>query len=91
MNANELGFGPSDFTALRRFQGFPPTYLVTGAWDVLLSDTARAQRKLLEAGVPTQLVVVEGAPHGGLFDSDIPEVAEVYRSVGQFLDAHLGH
>jgi len=71
------------------FKGFPPTYLVTGTRDIFLSDTVRVQRKLLQAGVPTQLVVVEGAPHT-VGDGDIPEYAEVYRNVGEFLDAHLG-
>jgi acetyl esterase/lipase len=73
------------------FKGFPPTYLVTGTRDIVLSDTVRVQRKLLQAGIPTQLVVVEGAPHGSLSNVDIPEVAEAYREGGKFLDVHLSH
>ena len=72
------------------FKGFPPTYLVTGTRDLYLSDTVRVQRKLLQAGVSPQLVVVEGLPHAGFLMMDIPEVAEVYSLIGQFLVAHLG-
>ena len=73
------------------FKGFPPTYLVTGTRDLFLSDTVRVQRRLLQAGVSTQLVVVEGLPHPGFLMMDIPEVAEVYSYIGQFFDAHLSH
>lgn len=72
------------------FKGFPPSYLVTGTRDIFLSDTARVQRKLLQAGVPTQLVVGEGLPHVGPFIADIPEVAEIYTNIGRYLDTTLG-
>lgn len=47
------------------FKGFPPTYLLAGTRDIFLSDTVRAQRKLMQANVSTQLVVIEGLNHGG--------------------------
>jgi acetyl esterase/lipase len=73
------------------FEGFPPTYLVTGTRDLFLSSTVRAQRKLLQAGVSTQLEVLEGLPHPGFLLVDIPEVRDMYSHVAQFIDAHLGH
>jgi len=72
------------------FKGFPPTYLVTGTRDLYLSDTVRVQRRLLQAGVSTQLVVVESLPHGAMMSMDIPEVAEFYSYIAKFIDAHLG-
>jgi acetyl esterase/lipase len=73
------------------FKGFPPTYLVTGTRDLFLSDTVRVQRKLLQAGVSTQLEVLEGLPHPGFLMVDIPEVRDMYSHVAQFIDALLGH
>ncbi len=72
------------------FKGFPPTYLVTGTRDLYLSDTVRVQRRLLQDGVSTQLVVVESLPHGAMMSMDIPEVAEFYSYIAKFIDAHLG-
>ena len=72
------------------FTGFPPTYLVSGTRDAILSDTVRVQRKLLQAGVLTHLAVVEGLPHPGFLMMDVPEVREVYQDIGKFLDANLG-
>jgi epsilon-lactone hydrolase len=46
------------------FSDFPPTYLVSGTRDMLLSDTVRVHRKLREAGVIADLNVFEGLPHG---------------------------
>jgi len=76
------------------FDGFPPTYLVTGTRDLFLSNTVRVQQKLLQAGVPMQLEVEEGQPHMGFQDSigvDAPEGTELYLHVARFFDTHLGH
>jgi monoterpene epsilon-lactone hydrolase len=72
------------------FKGFPPTFLVTGTRDLYLSDTVRVHRRLLQAGASTQLVVVESLPHTAMIMMDLPEVAETYSYVAQFIDAHLG-
>jgi acetyl esterase/lipase len=58
--------------------GFPPTFLQTGTRDLFLSNTVRMHRKLLAAGVPTELHVFEAMPHGG-FGGHTPEDAEVKR------------
>lgn len=44
-------------------RGFPPALLVTGSRDLFLSNTARVHRKLREAGVPADLLVIEGLSH----------------------------
>ena len=54
---------------------FPPTVLVTGTRDGLLSDTVRFHRELRRSGVDAELHVFEGLPHGG-FDFVSPEDAE---------------
>ena len=43
--------------------GFPPTYLVTGTRDLLLSDTVLMHAKLRRAGVRADLHVYEGFAH----------------------------
>jgi epsilon-lactone hydrolase len=76
------------------FTGFPPTFLVTGTRDLFLSNTVRVQRKLLQAGVPTQLEVEEGQPHMAYLGAavmDAPEGAELYSDIARFFDVHLGH
>lgn len=76
------------------FSGFPPTFLVSGTRDLLLSNTVRVQRKLLQAGVPAQLEVEEGQSHGQYLYAatvDAPEALELYSHLGHFFDEHLGH
>jgi len=69
---------------------FPPTYLVTGTRDLLLSDAVRTHRKLKLAGVKAELNVYEGLSHADymiLFDT--PESIQVYTELGKFLTEHL--
>ena len=72
------------------FDGFPPTYLVTGTRDMLLSDTVRVHRKLKLAGVATDLNVYEGLSHAEyLIVADSPEHEQAYGELGAFLGTHL--
>ena len=72
------------------FAGFPPTYLVTGTRDMLLSDTARTHRKLRAAGAVADLNVYEGVSHADyLLVPDSPESKEVYAELNAFLLRHL--
>ena len=72
------------------FSGFPPTILVSGTRDMLLSDTARAHRKLLAAGVEADLHVLEGMSHAEyMIQPQSPEGRMVYMSVGEFLKEHM--
>lgn len=72
------------------FTNFPPSQLVTGTRDLLLSPTIRAHRNMRAAGVEADLNVYEGMSHGAfLVYTDLPENAEVYTELGAFLDQHL--
>ena len=72
------------------FAGFPPTYLVTGTRDMLLSDTARVHRKLRAAGVVADLNVYEGLSHAEyMMLVGSPENLQTYGELAQFLAAHL--
>lgn len=44
--------------------GLPPTYIATGALDLFLEEDMEYARRLLRAGVPTELQVYPGAVHG---------------------------
>lgn len=72
------------------FHGFPPTYLVTGTRDMLLSDTARVHRKLRAAGVIADLNVYEGLSHADyMIAPNTPESRQVYKELNDFLLRHL--
>jgi acetyl esterase/lipase len=53
--------------------GLPPTFIGVGGIDLFASEDIEFSRRLLEAGVPTQLVVVPGAFHG--FDAAAADTA----------------
>ncbi len=72
------------------FEGFPPTYLITGTRDIFLSDTARTHRKLRAAGVVADLHVYEGVAHADyLILVDSPESKDMFQEVGAFFKKHL--
>lgn len=72
------------------FSQFPPTYLVSGTRDLLLSDTVRVHRKLRDANVTADLNVFEGLPHGGyMFAPDTPEFNGTFNGLAKFLLTHL--
>jgi acetyl esterase/lipase len=51
----------SDLSAL------PPTFIICGALDLFLEEDLDYARRLIRAGVPTELHVYPGAPHGFMF------------------------
>lgn len=73
-------------------EGFPPTILISGTRDLLLSDTVRMHRALRQAGVEADLHVYEGQSHGdymaGAF-SDAPESLDAQTEIFRFFDTHL--
>jgi acetyl esterase/lipase len=74
------------------FRDFPPSYLITGTRDLLLSDTIRTHRKLRAAGIRADLNVYEGLSHREYVTvSDAPESKEHYRELNAFLLEHLSH
>jgi monoterpene epsilon-lactone hydrolase len=72
------------------FNGFPPTILISGTRDMLLSDTVRSHRKLRDAGVVADLHVFEGLSHAGyLMAPDSPESVSTFAELSAFLKTHL--
>lgn len=77
----------ADFAA-----GFPPTMLVSGTRDLILSQTVLMHRKLRNAGVDAELHLVEGASHFTYFvDPFAPESQDVFAEMARFWNRHLGH
>jgi acetyl esterase/lipase len=64
--------------------GLPPTYLCVGALDLFLEEDLEYARRLLRAGVPTELHVYPGAYHG--FNM-APEARVSQAFVRDYLDA----
>ncbi|MDE7370241.1 MAG: alpha/beta hydrolase [Desulfovibrio sp.] len=73
-------------------QGFPPAILGTGTRDLFLSNTVRTHRKLREAGVPADLLVLEGLSHWQYVQlpPEAPETQFYFSEVAKFFETHLG-
>jgi acetyl esterase/lipase len=72
------------------FHGFPPTILISGTRDLLLSMTVRTHRKLRAAGAIADLNVFEAQSHAQYLLLDAaPESAEAFGEVAAFFDRHL--
>jgi len=74
---------------LADLSGLPPTLLMTGTRDILLSQTTIFHRALIKAGVPAELVVFEAMPHAHWSYLDIPESAEAFQTMADFFIKHL--
>ena len=71
--------------------GFPPTMLISGTRDLLLSQVVLMHRRLRNAGVDADLHLVEGASHFTYFiDPFAPESQEIFAEMALFWDSHLG-
>jgi monoterpene epsilon-lactone hydrolase len=71
--------------------GFPPTMLVSGTRDLILSQTVLMHRKLRKAGVDAELHLVEGASHFTYFiEPFAPESQYIFAEMARFWDRHLG-
>ena len=72
------------------FTGFPPTILMSGTRDLLLSATVRVHRKLRSAGVEADLHVYEGESHAMYLTSfPSPESRDALGEIAKFFDRHL--
>ena len=72
--------------------GFPPTILISGTRDLLLSDTVRMHRALRAADVKADLHVYDGQTHADYMQNlltPVPESADAQREIYKFFDAHL--
>ena len=69
---------------------FPPTLLIAGTRDALLSATASLHRALRRAGVEAELYVFEAMPHAHWYMLHLPEAREALDVMKQFFLKHLG-
>ena len=79
--ASLLGHAPglpdvSPFAAPARasdLSGLPPTFMSVGALDLFLEEDLDYARRLIRAGVPTEVHIYPGAPHGFMMirDADV--------------------
>ena len=67
-----------DFT-----KGYPRTFLQAGTRDLFLSNTVRMHRALLKAGIPVELHIFEGMPHGGF--GGAPDDEDLDQAVQNFV------
>jgi len=72
--------------------GFPPTILISGTRDLLLSDAVRMHRALRGAGVKADLHIYDGQTHGDYMQNllrPVPEAEDAQRELFEFFDEHL--
>jgi len=69
--------------------GFPPTILMSGTRDLLLSNTVRTHRNLRSAGVTAELHIYEGMSHADyLVSFPGPESQDALSEIAQFFDRY---
>ena len=72
------------------FDGFPPTFLVTGTRDLFLSNTVRTHTKLRQAGAVADILVFEGVSHADyMVELASPESQLLYTELDRFFAQHL--
>lgn len=72
-------------------RSLPPTYIAVGALDMFADEDVDYATRLRHAGVPVELHVYPGAPHG--FDGLTPNTAiarRANRDIGEWLAVQLG-
>ena len=71
---------------------FPPSLLISGTRDFLLSDVLATHRQLTNLGVEADLHIWEGLGHATFaFNPRLPESDEVHQVIVRFFDKHLGN
>lgn len=68
---------------------FPPTIFATGTRDFAMSQAAYSHRRLLKAGVESDLLIYDGLGHGFMTNPDLPESRDLYEITVDFYDRHL--
>lgn len=92
MTINRLYAGGADLAhpylspLFGKFEGLPRTFLQTGTRDLFLSNAARLHRGLRRAGVPVELFLGEGMPHGGFMGGTV-EDEELLEEIQSFVAA----
>jgi acetyl esterase/lipase len=82
--------GPMISPLFADLRGLPPTLLMSGTRDLLLSQTTIFHRVLIKAGVSAELVVFEAMPHAHWSYLDMPESDEAFGIMAGFFSRHLG-
>jgi monoterpene epsilon-lactone hydrolase len=88
MDMNDPAISPSDDPAV--LAKFPPTIYGTGTRDFAMSQAALSYRKMVAAGVESQLMIFDGMAHGFMTNPDFPESRELYTAGVRFFDKHMG-
>ena len=70
---------------------FPPTFLLTATRDFAMSNAQLTHRRLLQAGVESQIVVMDGLGHGFMTNARLTETREGQAAAVKFYDRYLGH
>jgi monoterpene epsilon-lactone hydrolase len=78
-------------TSLDVLSRFPPSLLISGTRDVVLSATVYTHSRLVKAGAEAELHVWDGMWHGFLFYVDLPESKDAYAVISRFFATHLGN
>lgn len=68
---------------------FPPTLLISGTRDAVLSSAAMFHRALIRAGRTADLVVFEAMPHAFWYSMALPETREAIDLMCAFFARHL--
>lgn len=69
---------------------FPHVLLIAGTRDFACSQMLHAHRQLINAGIDTELHVLEGMWHHFIHDADLRESKEAYEATARFFNSHLG-
>ena len=69
---------------------FPPSLLVSGTRDAVLSNAALFHRALRRAGRDAELYVFEAMPHAHWYSFQLPEAREAIEVMARFFEKHLG-
>jgi acetyl esterase/lipase len=69
---------------------FPPTLVITGTRAMDLSPAVFTHSKLIDAGVPGDLIVGEGMGHCYIMQQQLPESQSAYRAIVKFFRQYLG-
>lgn len=63
----------------------PPAFVSVGGADGFLAEDVEYAMRLMQAGVPTELHVYPGAPHGYMMQIDAPVAQQAWRDVNDWL------
>jgi acetyl esterase/lipase len=88
MDINRPDITPANDPAI--LARFPPTIFLTATRDFAMSQAAVGHRRLLEAGVQSDLLIYDGLGHGFMTNALLPETREGQTLTTRFYDRHLG-